>query len=105
LTANVLRTFTIKRDSKETYSNFHPGDEVVELEFHCRDTGVGMSSEVMNDLFQPFKQADTSTTRIFGGTGLGLAITRNLVEVMHGDITVQSTENVGTEFIWYILSK
>ena len=62
------------------------------------DQGVGMSQAQLNNLFQPFNQADTSTTRIFGGTGLGLAICKQLCDRMGGQIAVQSQQGLGTTF-------
>jgi len=62
------------------------------------DTGMGMRPSQLERLFQPFEQADNSTTRQYGGTGLGLTITKRLVEMLGGDIHVQSTPDQGTRF-------
>lgn len=62
------------------------------------DTGIGMSSDVIERILMPFQQADSSTTRKYGGTGLGLSITQQLVRAMNGAIEVQSEPGVGTTF-------
>ncbi len=70
----------------------------VTLEFRVTDNGIGMEKETQSRLFKPFTQADSSTTRNFGGTGLGLAISRHLVNIMGGDISVQSEPGTGSVF-------
>ena len=68
------------------------------LVLSVQDNGIGMKKEVQDKVFQPFEQADGSTTRKYGGTGLGLSITQSLVEVMGGKIELESQEGEGTQF-------
>lgn len=73
-------------------------NNIYSLQFSVRDTGIGIAEHIIPTLFQPFTQADSSTTRKFGGTGLGLAICKRLVEQMNGNIWIESTLGTGTIF-------
>lgn len=84
------------RDNEEQSSQSH-------LEFEIRDTGIGIDSNEIDTIFEPFSQADSSTTRRFGGTGLGLSISRRLASAMNGQLSVKSQLGSGSSFFFDII--
>jgi CheY-like chemotaxis protein/anti-sigma regulatory factor (Ser/Thr protein kinase) len=104
LLANSIK-FT--SEGKVKFSTFkeEETEEAFTIKFVVEDTGIGIEEEVSKKLFQPFSQADSSTARRFGGTGLGLTISKNLVDLMHGDIRLDSTLGVGTTATFWIAFK
>jgi PAS domain S-box-containing protein len=98
--ANNSVKFTEKGEVVITVEVLKTQADVASLKFSVRDTGIGMTQEQIGKLFQSFSQADTSTTRKFGGTGLGLTISKRLVEMMNGEIWVESEPGKGSSFIF-----
>jgi signal transduction histidine kinase len=99
LLSNAIK-FTEKGSVALEIAQITETEEGVQLRFTISDTGIGISEEAQQKLFQSFTQADASTTRRFGGTGLGLAICRKLVEMMQGSIHVTSVPGQGSTF-WF----
>jgi len=77
-------------------------DDYCELRFEVVDTGIGISPDKQSKLFDAFEQAEDVTTRIYGGTGLGLAITKSIIEMMEGNIWIESELGKGAKFIFTI---
>lgn len=86
-------TFSVERITND--ENSYDSDWLI---FNCADTGIGMTAEQVQKLFQPFTQADASTTRKYGGTGLGLAIAQKYSQMLGGEITVKSEFGKGSSF-------
>jgi PAS domain S-box-containing protein len=94
--------FTSEGTVKLSVSLSHEANESVTVNFMVSDSGIGIEDEVRKRLFQPFSQADSSTARRFGGTGLGLTISKNLVELMKGQIWLDSKLGQGTTATFWI---
>jgi CheY-like chemotaxis protein len=97
LTDNAAK-FTERGEITVTVKALQTMSYGVILNFSIRDTGIGLSEEAIKNLFQPFQQADASTTRKYGGTGLGLTICRKIVNMMDGELQVESIPNLGSIF-------
>ena len=104
LLSNAIK-FTPRGEILVEVSGIPVGDGKYKVNFLVSDTGVGMSPDEVELIFKPFEQADSSITRRFGGTGLGLTICNKLVEMMGGQITVQSEKDVGSIFKFFIVAQ
>ncbi|KFA96971.1 hybrid sensor histidine kinase/response regulator [Vibrio sp. ER1A] len=97
LTSNAVK-FTETGEVRVKVSTAMMRERECKINFAVKDTGIGMTREQIDSLFQSFSQADSSTTRKYGGTGLGLSITKNLVELMGGKVSVESRLGEGARF-------
>ncbi|MCL2252993.1 MAG: ATP-binding protein [Lachnospiraceae bacterium] len=97
LLSNAVK-FTRKGTVKVSSNILASTESTITLLFEVKDSGIGMSYEQIERIFDPFVQADSSTTRKFGGTGLGLTICRNIIELMGGQLTLDSTIGKGSKF-------
>lgn len=104
LVGNAIK-FTSKGQVSVLATEHPRNDGTVQLRFEISDTGIGISPEHKATIFQPFTQADSSTTRNFGGTGLGLTICKNLSELLGGEIGVDSVSGKGSTFWFTIVAK
>lgn len=98
VTSNAVK-FTNKGIVSVSVTPLQVNEKVAILEFSIADTGIGMSPEKLERVFEAFEQADASTSRTYGGTGLGLSITKKLIELHKGTVQVHSKENIGTEIV------
>ncbi|MBK6609302.1 MAG: hypothetical protein IPG24_28425 [Leptospiraceae bacterium] len=97
--SNAIK-FTEKGEVSIRVSKIEEAEDNLLLKLSVKDTGIGLTEEQKNKLFQSFQQADNSTTRKYGGTGLGLAISKKLAELMGGEVGVISESGLGSEF-WF----
>jgi len=97
LLSNAVK-FTKSGTVKLLASLIKTDDKSAAIQFEVKDSGIGMTAQQIERIFEPFRQADDSITRKFGGTGLGLTITKNIIELMGGTLSVVSAPGVGSKF-------
>ena len=97
LVSNAVK-FTEKGEVQTSVQQLEATEQGLRLQFTVKDTGIGISPEMCDKVFDAFRQADGSTTRRYGGTGLGLSISKQLSEMMDGDMWVESTPGEGSQF-------
>ena len=101
LLSNALK-FTSEGEISINLDYRHKENNSILVDIAVQDTGIGIKAEKLTDIFNPFVQGSSDTTRKYGGTGLGLTICKNLVEMQGGKIMVKSVENQGTTFSFYL---
>lgn len=101
LISNAVK-FTEKGEVSIELKLLEKSDTLVKIGFVIKDTGIGISEEAIPELFSAFIQADASTTRKYGGTGLGLAISKRIIDLMKGEIKVNSIQGIGSEFCFEV---
>jgi len=104
LTGNAIK-FTQKGEIFIGIKLLNEKDGNIEIGFEVKDSGIGIPANKINTLFQAFTQVDSSTTRKYGGTGLGLAISKRLVELMGGEIYIQSEPGKGSSFHFTVITQ
>ena len=104
LVSNAIKFTSVGQVVINVIKSLDMSDEI-ELFFMVIDSGIGISDEERDKLFKSFSQVDASITRKFGGTGLGLSIVKNLVEMMNGDINVESEKGKGSTFSFTVRLK
>ncbi|HIE28965.1 TPA: response regulator, partial [Candidatus Poribacteria bacterium] len=98
----VITTMKMNESARSRYSGFRPDSIGAQLLISVTDTGIGIPSEKQEKIFNPFIQADSSTTREYGGTGLGLTLSKRIVELLSGKIWFESEEGKGSVFSFSI---
>jgi Signal transduction histidine kinase len=102
LIGNAVKFTQVGSIHIRSWQEDHGEEEGARYYFSIQDTGIGIPQEKLEDIFAPFTQADSSTTRKYGGTGLGLAISKRIVEMLDGLLSVESVEGDGSTFTFYI---